>query len=521
MNELLREFVRTRSPDAFDRLIAGHVDAIYSQCMRQLRDAALAEEVTQSVLVTLVQKAGKIPERSVLEGWLFVTTRYCCANALRAATRRRSAEERAARMRHEAIGESQSDNDLSSQAEPMLDDAIAGLGQCDRNAVLLRFFQGQSLREVGQAMGISEDAAKQRVGRAVEKLRNYFARHGLNVPSATVVAWLGAAVKPVAPHVAQAAIAAAIARSAASKALYAWPWTKVAASLLVVGALTTAAVVTTHGSTANSQTALTPTPAMTIPLALDAVPPPATQALDSQTPSDQQTPFDTLGKLCASIEAGDRSAISECLCDDGTSPADAALARIGFDLEASVFHLDQAWRSKFGGPVAVRGVGFAMVPSGLTIDSFLHELLKLSPAPQTTIDGDFAQMRVPLPPDMFAGTGENRIAAFGRWSGAMIVFKHVDNRWKLDTDRTFNFYVEISRQPGNKRDSILIEQQICSEMSRGLDGIAQSIQQGSISTKEQASDAVLSTCRRSDLNANANGDNWFVLPVIGGTPGGN
>ena len=49
-----------------------------------------------------------------------------------------------------------------------------GLREKDRRAIVLRFYEGRNLREVGLALGASEDAAKKRVNRALEKLRNFF-----------------------------------------------------------------------------------------------------------------------------------------------------------------------------------------------------------------------------------------------------------------------------------------------------------------------------------------------------------
>ncbi len=58
---------------------------------------------------------------------------------------------------------------------PQLDAALAELGPADRTAIVLRFLQGYSLKEVAVALAASEDAAKKRISRAIDKLR--LARH--------------------------------------------------------------------------------------------------------------------------------------------------------------------------------------------------------------------------------------------------------------------------------------------------------------------------------------------------------
>jgi tetratricopeptide (TPR) repeat protein len=62
---------------------------------------------------------------------------------------------------------------------PVLDDAMHELNHADRVAVLLRFFKNKSLREVGLELGLTENAARMRVERALEKLRLGLARKGV------------------------------------------------------------------------------------------------------------------------------------------------------------------------------------------------------------------------------------------------------------------------------------------------------------------------------------------------------
>ena len=75
---------------------------------------------------------------------------------------------------------------------PLLDEAMAGLKEVDRTAVLLRYFRGQSMKEVGAALGMEPNTASKRIERAVEKLRAFFARKGVAVGAAALVAGLEA-----------------------------------------------------------------------------------------------------------------------------------------------------------------------------------------------------------------------------------------------------------------------------------------------------------------------------------------
>src|SRR5207253_1940413 len=75
---------------------------------------------------------------------------------------------------------------------PLLEEAMSHLGQTDRDAVVLRFMEERSLQEVGQALGLTEEAARKRVHRAVEKLRSIFSRRGIAASSGLLMAALSA-----------------------------------------------------------------------------------------------------------------------------------------------------------------------------------------------------------------------------------------------------------------------------------------------------------------------------------------
>jgi alpha-tubulin suppressor-like RCC1 family protein len=68
----------------------------------------------------------------------------------------------------------------------LLDTAVAGLREKDRQAIVLRFYEGRNLREVGLVLGASEDAAEKRVSRALEKLHRYFNKRGVSSTTAII-----------------------------------------------------------------------------------------------------------------------------------------------------------------------------------------------------------------------------------------------------------------------------------------------------------------------------------------------
>jgi len=188
--ELLRSYAEDGSETAFTEMVERHVDLVYGAAMRQAwGDAALAEDLTQAVFTAMARQAGALSQHPVLSGWLYNYVRYQAANHRRAEQRRKKREQAAMNMDpDETIEEADS---LWEEVKPVLDDAMDGLAEQDRNAVLLRFYENQSLREVGAALGLSENAARMRVARALTKLRNLLSQRGVGSSTAGLARALG------------------------------------------------------------------------------------------------------------------------------------------------------------------------------------------------------------------------------------------------------------------------------------------------------------------------------------------
>jgi RNA polymerase sigma factor (sigma-70 family) len=186
---LLREYATRHSEAAFEALVTRRIGFVYSGALRQVRKPHLAEEITQAVFVILAQKAGRIPEKTVLIGWLFRTTRYAALAQIRAAIARQRREQEA-QMQTEL--QAATADPQWEQMFPLLDEALAALGEKDRQAILLRFCENKSLAEVGNSLGLGEDTARKRVSRALEKLRKFFAKRGVNSTTAFLAGTISA-----------------------------------------------------------------------------------------------------------------------------------------------------------------------------------------------------------------------------------------------------------------------------------------------------------------------------------------
>jgi RNA polymerase sigma factor (sigma-70 family) len=194
-NELLRQYAQTSSEEAFATLVSRHIDMAYSAALRHVANHHQAEEITQAVFVILAGKARLLSTGTILAGWLFRTTRFTAANYMRAEIRR-------ARREQEACMQSNLSEDRGSSWQdvaPMLNDAIAGLREGDRNAIVLRFLQGKDYKAVAAALGGTEEAAQMRVGRALEKLRKLFAKRGVVLMASALGGLMAAQATQAAP----------------------------------------------------------------------------------------------------------------------------------------------------------------------------------------------------------------------------------------------------------------------------------------------------------------------------------
>jgi RNA polymerase sigma factor (sigma-70 family) len=207
-SELLCRYADAHCEDAFAELVRRHVNLVYSAALRQVNgDAHLAQDVAQNVFTDLARKAATLSRRPALTGWLYTSTHFAAAKAVRSESRRRAHEQEAHAMQ-ELLQDPAQGPDWEKLG-PVLDKVMHELNDSDREMVLMRYFENRRLGEIGERLGLSEDAARKRVDRALEKLRTFLFKRGI-----TATASLAAVISANAVQTAPAGLAATLSSGA-------------------------------------------------------------------------------------------------------------------------------------------------------------------------------------------------------------------------------------------------------------------------------------------------------------------
>ena len=210
---LLRRYAEEGSEADFTQLVHRHVDLVYGAALRRTSgDAHRAADVAQQVFTQMARRARQLSGHTVLSAWLHTATRNTAIKFMLSDQRRKAREVEALAL---TLGDEPSPD--WERLQPLLDSAVDELSEANRAAIVLRFFERRSFADIGSVLRVSEDAARMRVERALEKLRTAFARRGVRSTSAALAAVFANQVGATAPTGLATSIAStALAGAAAS-----------------------------------------------------------------------------------------------------------------------------------------------------------------------------------------------------------------------------------------------------------------------------------------------------------------
>ena len=221
--ELLQRFAKNEDQEAFTQLVTRHINLVYSTAVRRLSgDAHLAQDVTQAVFNDAARRAQVLVNYRVFSSWLYTSTCFASAKAIRAEQRRRKYE-REAHFMDDLLNNSVDDAEWI-RLRPFLDEAMQELKAQDRDALLLRFFEAKNFSEIGERLKLTENAARMRVERALEKLRAKLAPYGITSTAAALGGTLAFHAVSAAPAGLVSLVTTAAVSSAAAGSLSLFQW---------------------------------------------------------------------------------------------------------------------------------------------------------------------------------------------------------------------------------------------------------------------------------------------------------
>ena len=190
-SELLYRYLEDRSEAAFTELVRRHVNLVYRAALRRMQgDAHLAEDVTQAVFVSLSRHAARLKNHPTLAGWLYTAVRNASIDALRKESRRKTREKEMA-ARWELETSQTVDSRTATELTILVEETLHQLAEGERLAILLRYYDNRPFAEIGRILGRSEDAARMRVDRGLERLQALFAKRGVKSSSGAIAMALG------------------------------------------------------------------------------------------------------------------------------------------------------------------------------------------------------------------------------------------------------------------------------------------------------------------------------------------
>ena len=168
---------RDGDSEAFRALVERHSRAVFRLAHRMTGNASDAEDVVQETFLKAYRQLSRFESRANFGTWVHRIAVNCSIDLIRARPHREAGHD-AADLEQFGAGESADPGlpsperlMLSAEVQGRISDAMSALSKMERAAFVLRHFEGRSIDEISQALGLKTNATKHSIFRAVKKMR--------------------------------------------------------------------------------------------------------------------------------------------------------------------------------------------------------------------------------------------------------------------------------------------------------------------------------------------------------------
>jgi hypothetical protein len=391
---------------------------------------------------------------------------------------RRARREEVVAMR----AEHRTDEGEQSEVLAMLDEGLGELGAEDREALVRRYLQEQPLAAVGQALGVSEDAARKRVDRGLAKLRKWFGRRGIQTSSAVLAAVLVEEAKSaVLPAGMRAVLTQGIVQACQAGAGGAGVGFGVAQGIKTMMLMTQLKLFTLALATVLASGGVSWVAMMQVGGKAAAQNPTTRPASLDEVVLDRSTPEKAVESMIQAMKASDRPKTFLCLGVDPNRPRTPVDSIVELTLVEN--RMIRAAAKAFGG-------NGEEVRNALTVDVMAKVVLSttLVVGKQATIDGDLATLVIDLPELALRWLPEE----IGVLQGKTIRFRKQEGQWTVDLDHTIHLNLTLLGQTVRDNSAITdpdAQVALIMEVVRAIEQMTEDIEHGRLKTIQATKNA--------------------------------
>jgi RNA polymerase sigma-70 factor, ECF subfamily len=168
---------RDGDSEAFRALVERHSRAVYRLAHRMTGTSQDAEDVVQETFLKAYRQLSRFESRANFSTWLHRIAVNCSIDLIRARPHREAGHDAADLEQFGTDGTQDAGRAsperlmLSTEVQERVNTAMSALSQMERAAFVLRHFEGRSIDEISQSLGLKTNATKHSIFRAVKKMR--------------------------------------------------------------------------------------------------------------------------------------------------------------------------------------------------------------------------------------------------------------------------------------------------------------------------------------------------------------